>query len=138
MHFIVEPSSMLESLRGRHLRLICVAWAVSILKYLGWEVYEAPASTAHIERNQKIDKQVLTSSTGRMGEGNVETQVSVIHEEGLLQTEFIKRRLAFESCMDIVSRIENRDVHNGPTIYSFVALKPIEEADVEDVERIEI
>lgn len=99
MEFSVAPQPLLLSLKEWHPRLL---WGQAQLQYPALtkvlcEVYKAPASSAGIERNHKVNKRVHNSRRGRLGDGKVERQVAVAHNTSQLARKLpTKRGSGFE------------------------------------------
>ena len=63
------------------------------------QVYKAPASTAGVERQHKVGKRVHTSSRNRSGDGKVERQTAIVHNDSCLARQLGTDRQPFELFM---------------------------------------
>lgn len=104
MNYCVQPSSILYSLQDWQPRLIWgqVQAAYPHLSKILYNVLRAPASTAGVERNHKVNKRVLSSLRCRLGDSKVEKQVTVAHNDCQLTRSLPnKRNVGFEA---VISR----------------------------------
>lgn len=131
---------MLECLKGWHLRLTRgqLSNVYPPLSKLLREVHKASTSNPGIERHNETKKPVLTSQMLRLGRSDVERLVPETYNEALLQMEFFKWGLEFESIMGNDSLNDHRDVGNRPILDSFVAPERDREADMGDEEIVQI
>lgn len=83
MQFTIESDTTLCTLQDWHPRLL---WGQADAQFAELartmvEIFQAPASAAGIERNHKMNKQVHTALRSRLGNGKVEKQVAIAHNE---------------------------------------------------------
>lgn len=98
MDYCVKPYHLLDNLKEWNASLIWgqVQAQYPCLSKVLYNVYRAPASTAGVERNHKVNKRVLNNLRCRLSDDRVEKQVSVAHNKSQLDRERTHKRLPFD------------------------------------------
>lgn len=98
MNMSVNPSPLLDTLRDWAPGMVWgqVQSDYPTMSRALYNVFRAPASTAGVERNHKVNKRVLNPTRCRLSEDRVEKQVSVAHNLAHLEREQARKRSKFE------------------------------------------